>query len=351
MYYDMQNLSPYITFLKNYRIFVILFIFLLGLFAFISINPSLFSSDERIWLQDSIELERTKDKNLESQYVTKISLHTAGFDVSSVQELKELEARLISLKEVSYVSSLLSQKHFYNHKDSDESSLIKVIETDSLKNVELVEFIKDFPQLYNAYVHYENKNLILYVFTKESFELASLSKDYSIDVEQISSSDDKWEYLLFVGLSALIIMILFKLVFKSYAASITAVSIIGLTLIFSIVFVQILLPSVAVHIAMSLVIVSISLLDYLYFYYRWHVSQARLKSIDRNIKPSFWTTTITVVGLAPLLLIDSDVIKVLCLSAIFASSIAYLLNITLLPAMLSFFQVHHPKVPYAITLY
>ena len=117
--------------------------------------------------------------------------------------------------------------------------------------------------------------------------------------------------------------------------------------------VQLLLPGVTMHIAMSLIIVSISLLDYLYFYYRWHVSQynsnpmrALIKSIDRNMKPAFWTTTITVVGLAPLLLIESNVIKVLCLSAIFASTIAYLLNITLLPAMLSYFHIEHPKVSY-----
>lgn len=353
MYYDTPNVSSYISFIKKNRIILILIVFVFAMLAFVSINPNLFSSDERIWLQDSIELERTQSKQLESQHVSKISLHTQGFNTKSIKELKELEAKLIAVKEVSYVSSLLSQKHFYNHKDSKESALVKVIETASLSNDELVEFIKDFPQLYNAYVNAENKNLILYVFTKESFDIGAIKQEYSIDVEQISTSDDKWEYLLFVILSALMIMILFKLAFKSFAASITAVSIIGLTLLFSVAFVQILLPSVAVHIAMSLVIVSISLLDYLYFYYRWHVSQynsdisrALVKSIDRNIKPAFWTTTITVVGLAPLLLIDSDVIKVLCLSAIFASIIAYILNITLLPAMLSFFHVDHPKVPY-----
>ncbi|PHR55099.1 MAG: hypothetical protein COA44_11245 [Arcobacter sp.] len=353
MYYDTPNLSPYVTFLRKNRIFIILLVFSIGILAFLSINPKLFSTDERIWLQDSIELQRTESKNLESQHVTKISLQTKGFNAISIKDLKGLESRLIALQEVSYVSSLLSQKHFYNHKDSEDSSLVKVIETASLSNDELVAFIKDFPQLYNAYIDSQSKKLILYVFTKESFHIGSLSEEYLIEIEQISSSDDKWEYLLFVGLSTLMIMLLFKLAFKSSAAPITAVSIIGLTLLFSVALVQVLLPSVVIHIAMSLVIVSISLLDYLYFYYRWHVSQynadpynALIKSIDRNIKPAFWTTTITVVGLAPLLLIDSDVIKVLCLSAIFASTIAYLLNITLLPAMLSFFKIEHPKVPY-----
>lgn len=353
MYYDTPNVSPFINFLKKYRIGVILTVFILGFFAFVSINPNLFSSDERIWLQDSIELERTHNQNLQSQHVTKISFHVKDISESQIQKLKILESKLIALKEVSYVSSLLSQKHFYAHKDSEESSLVKVIETKTLNDEELTEFIKDFSGLYDAYVDFDNRVFILYVFTKESFVLGGLEKEFDMDVEQISSEDDKWEYLLFIGLSTFIIMILFKIVFKSFAASITAVSVIGLTLLFSISFVQLLLPAVAIHIAMSLIIVSISLLDYLYFYYRWHVSQynsnpshALIKSIVKNIKPAFWTTTITVVGLGPLLLIDSDVIKVLCLSAIFASTIAYVLNITLLPSMLSFFHIEHPKVPY-----
>jgi len=353
MYYDTPNVSPYIRFLNKRRVLVIISIFILGVLAFFSINPNLFSSDERIWLQDSVELERTEGYHLESQHVTKVSFHVDDFTPVYMEKLKELESRFQEFKEVSYVSSLLSQKHFYNHKEAMDSSLLKVIKTQSLSNEELSAFIKEFPELYKAYINTTTKTFILYVYTKESFDLESLRSDYNIDIEQISSSDDKWEYLLFVILSALIIMLLFKITFKSFAASITAVSVIGLTLLFSVAFVQLLLPSVAIHIAMSLVIVSISLLDYLYFYYRWHVSQynsdlshALIKSLDRNLKPAFWTTTITVVGLAPLLLMESDVIKVLCLSAIFASVIAYLLNISLLPAMLSFFHVEHPKVPY-----
>lgn len=353
MYYDTPSVGPYIDFLRKNRVFIIAFTFALAALSFVFINPNLFSSDERIWLQDSMELERTKGQDLESKHVTKISLHVSSIDTESINTFKHLEKKLHGFKEVSYVSSLLSQKYFYNHKDSIDSQLLKVIETDGLKNEELNAFIHNFSSLYTAYVNLEDNTFILYVFTKESFDYRNLKTEFNIDVEQISSADDKWEYLVFVLISALIIILLFRLIFKSFAGSITAVTVIGLTLLFSAGLVQLLMPNVAIHIAMSLIIVSISLLDYLYFYYRWHVSQynsdparALIKSLDRNLKPAFWTTTITVVGLASLLLIDSNVIRVLCLSAISASSIAYLLNITLLPAMLSFFHIEHPKVSY-----
>lgn len=353
MYYNTPAVGPYIHFLTKNRILIIVFTFVLAAFAFIFINPNLFSSDERIWLQDSLELERTQGQALESKHVTKISLHVPAINQESIEKFKELDKKLHMFKEVSYVSSLLSQKYFYNHKDSADSQLLKVIDTDTLKNEELNAFIHSFSSLYKAYIDLDNSTFSLYVFTKESFDYRDLKSEFDIDIEQISSADDKWEYIVFVMISALIIILLFRLIFKSFAGSLTAVSVIGLTLLFSAWLVQVLMPGVAIHIAMSLIIVSISLLDYLYFYYRWHVSQynadvshSLIKSLDRNIKPAFWTTTITIVGLAPLLLIDSNVIRVLCLSAISASSIAYLLNITLLPAMLSFFHIEHPKVSY-----
>jgi predicted RND superfamily exporter protein len=353
MYYDTPSVGPYINFLTKYRFLLIAFIFALGSGALLLINPSLFSSDERIWLQDSAELKRTQSQELALKYVTKITLHVPYIDAEAIKTFKALEKRLLESKGAGHISSLLSQRHFYNDKLAADSQLLKVIKPDRLTEEELSQFLQSFSDINKAYVDLENKIFIVYVFSEESFDAGRLALEFPIDIEQISSADEKWEYLFFALVSALIILLLFRLIFQSFAASITAVSIIGLTLVFSAAAVQMLLPNVTIHIAMSLIIVSISLLDYLYFYYRWHVSQynsnpkrALTKSLDRNLKPAFWTTIITVVGLLPLLLIDSDVISVLCLSAIFASTIAYLLNITLLPAMLSFFHVEHPKVSY-----
>lgn len=353
MYYDTPPVEKYIDFLKKYRVYIIIFSLILSIVSLLFINPKHFSSDEGVWLQDSLELKRTHSQDLESLHVTKISLQVSRFDVDAIKTFKDLEKSLNAYTYVSYVTSLLSQKHFYNDKVEKDSQLLKVIETDSLNNEELSAFIENFSILYTSFIDTDRKTFILYVFTKDSFDVESLKSKFNIEIEQISSADDKWEFLMFTLISAFIIIILFRLIFKSYAASITAVTIIGLTLLLSITAVQLLMPNASIHIAMSLIIVSISLLDYLYFYYRWHVSQynsnpahALTKCLDRNMKPAFWTTTITVVGLAPLLLIDSNVINVLCLSAIFASTIAYLLNITLLPSMLSLFHIDHPKVAY-----
>jgi predicted RND superfamily exporter protein len=67
--------------------------------------------------------------------------------------------------------------------------------------------------------------------------------------------------------------------------------------------------------------------------------------------PAMWTSILTILGLGSLVLIDSDIIKLLSLSVILSSLISYLLNLTLLPAFLSYFEVEHAHVPYAKLVY
>jgi hypothetical protein len=178
MYYDTPSVGPYIDFLRKNRIVIIAFTFALAVLSFALINPNLFSSDERIWLQDSLELERTKEQDLESKHVTKISLHVPSIDAESIKTFKDMEKKLHGFEEVSYVSSLLSQKYFYNHKESVDSQLLKVIETDGLTNEELNDFIHNFSSLYKAYVNLEEDTFILYVFTKESFDYRNLKSEF-----------------------------------------------------------------------------------------------------------------------------------------------------------------------------
>lgn len=104
---------------------------------------------------------------------------------------------------------------------------------------------------------------------------------------------------------------------------------------------------------MLFITVSIALVDFLFFYYRWHVSQykvnkhnALIKMLSRGMQPALWTSSLTVLGLGSLVFIDSNIIKLLSLSVILSSVIAYILNLTFLPALLSYFRIEHAHVPY-----
>ena len=68
--------------------------------------------------------------------------------------------------------------------------------------------------------------------------------------------------------------------------------------------------------------------------------------LTRSMPPAMWTSILTLLGLGSLVFIDSDIIKLLSLSVIFSSVIGYLLNLTFLPAFLSYFEIEHAHVPY-----
>ena len=108
-----------------------------------------------------------------------------------------------------------------------------------------------------------------------------------------------------------------------------------------------------IHISMLFITISIALVEFLFFYYRWHVSQykvnrhhALIKMLSRSMPPAMWTSILTVLGLGSLVFIDSDIIRFLSLSVIFSSVIGYFLNLTFLPALLSYFKIEHAHVPY-----
>ena len=112
------------------------------------------------------------------------------------------------------------------------------------------------------------------------------------------------------------------------------------------------------HFAIGLIIIAIALVDFLYFYYRWHVTQyqanalrALRKALDRTVVPAVWTTLITAIGLGTLVFSDNDIVRMLSISIIGASAVALLLNTTLLIAVLSFFSVRHPRVRFAHPIY
>ncbi|MEJ2469353.1 MAG: hypothetical protein P8Y51_09925, partial [Campylobacterales bacterium] len=108
------------------------------------------------------------------------------------------------------------------------------------------------------------------------------------------------------------------------------------------------------HLTMPIITVSIAMVDFLYFYYRWHVSQykhdrknALNRMLERSMAPALWTSVITALGLGSLVFIDSDIVRLLSLSVIFSSIVGYIINLTFLPALLSYFELEHTHVPYA----
>ncbi|MDP1784598.1 MAG: hypothetical protein Q8K81_04125, partial [Sulfuricurvum sp.] len=173
-----------------------------------------------------------------------------------------------------------------------------------------------------------------------------------------SSEAQVRHYLGYVAIFILVIMVMSRWLFKNYIAALGALSVTVLTLILTFATIQMITGNRQIHIAMTLMVVSISIGHFLYFYYRWHISQfksnairAMEKSIDRNLQPALWTLPVLAISLGSLLFADSLIITTLSLSLMISSAFAYIINVTFLPAFLSYFTVNHPRVRFARMCY
>ena len=152
----------------------------------------------------------------------------------------------------------------------------------------------------------------------------------------------------------MILVLFFRLLFRNFISSFSAVSVIVLSTIFTFTLIYLSTGIETIHVALPFITVSIVMVDFLYFYYRWHVSHykhdqknALSRMLERSMAPALWTSIITALGLGSLVFIDSDIIRLLCLSVIFSSIVGYVINLTFLPALLSYFTLEHTHVPYA----
>ena len=351
MYYHTPKVNKYVTYVQKYRLAIVLSYAFLTLFALFCYRPEFVSSDSAFWLNESKEMQRTQAQAYDAKYIGRLDLQIGEFDETVKATLNNFQSQLESLKGISHVDSLCGAYRIYSDGDKPDSSLVKATPLGLMNAKELQKFVHHYGKEYDDYVNSD--------FTKVSYFIYSnapkaLKVPFPYSYSEPNLKADLRDYLYSVLAVILSIVLFFRLVFHNYISAIAGLFVIALTMVATFTLIYLVTGDNHVHIDMTLIVLSIALIDYLYFYYRWHVSQHRadvsramLKTINRNIHPAFWTTLITLIGLGPLVLVDSMIVQQLSLSVILASLFAYLLNLTLLPALVSYFRVQHPRVEFA----
>ena len=306
------------------------------------------------WLSESSELQKSKEHSLALRYISKLDVHVKQFDDTTKKRLEDLQKELSHHSDIEHVDSMFAKFYLYNDGESYESSLIKSICLCKLDAKSLREFVKKFPKPYEQFVDSDFKTFSYIIYSLQPLDIKTVDVGFAYTYIKPSSKSGHIDYIFYTLAFIIFLVLLFYTLFRNFISSIAALFIISFTLIFSFELIYLLLGVKELHVAMTLIIVSIALVDYLYFYFRWHVSQykedtnrALQKMLNRNLFPAFWTTTITLIGLGSMLFVDSKIVQVLSLSLISSSVVAYILNITLLPALLSYFRVKHPRVGFS----
>ena len=354
MYYDTPNVSGYIRVVKRYRVAILLLYVFLGIVAALSFKPQFITNDALLWLDESKEYQRTLSKDIATQYVSRLTIHTRTFDDSVKEKLVRIGEELGKLPGVNRVDSLFSASHIYNRKENADSEMVYTLSMSKLSAEDLKKLLHGSATPYLPYVNDRFDEFTFMIYSERPISLERVSIPFGHSFASTEEAPLAWTaLLLYAALGIFVVALLFRMVFKNFVSVIAILSIIALTLIGTFTTVWLFTGTSKIYIALTLLVSAIAVIDTLYFYYRWHVAhykadneRALLKSINRNLVPAFWTSVITLLGLGSLLWVDSEIVHLLSLAIIFASLWGYLLNITFLPAFLSYFSVSHPKVEF-----
>lgn len=357
MYYHTPQVNRYVRWITRNRKSVIAFFLLLTAAVLATGRFSFVLNDEHFWLGGSEELTRTEALGIAPNYIQHLRVNVDRFDAQSKKALLRLHETLNGLEGVQ-ADSLFSRSYLYNDRAGGGSCLLKALPLVSLPSDRIRAFVGALPEPYRRYVSEDFRRFDFYLYSDKRVDPASLDIPFPYTADEQESMLSPVEIAAYLLLISGAIVLFFRLIFHNYIASLAALVVIAITLVLTFALVYLVTGLRALHLALGLIIISIALVDYLYFYYRWHVTQyqanstrALRKALNRTLSPALWTTVITAVGLGGLLLSDSVIVRMLSVSIIGASLFAYLVNTTLLIALLSFFKVRHPRVVFAKPTY
>ncbi len=351
-------MNRYVDIVLKYRLqiisFYVFFVVLMGILY----TPRFLSSDALFWLKDSKQLEQTQAKEFETHHLSKLVVRIETFDEDMHQSLNELHEELVNLEGVQKVYSLFSNDFVETKKSSDESEMLTVINAGDLDTIRLSKLLKELHNDYGNVAEDDFKTFYYFISGEKFVDISKLNipGTYTYDM---NDGEINWYFLSsYIMIVLLITVLIFRLLFRSHVAFFSATLLISFSTVLTFTFIVMTTGIKAIHFSMLFIAISISLVEFLYFYYRWHVSQYKnnkhhsvVKLLTRNMVPAMWTSILTILGLGSLVFIDSDIIKLLSLSVILSSLISYILNLTFLPAFLSYFEIEHAHVPYAKLVY
>ena len=353
MYYQTPDVLSYVNVVVRNRVSILAATLLLALLAVLLYQPKLLSSDAMFWLKDAKELQKTQGKRYDTYYLSKLTVHVDTFDDQTKKALLSLNEQLISLPGVARVSSLFSNDLGETKISAEDSEIVGLVNVGGLDAYRLKKMVKE---MHNAYCNVVDDDFRTFRFFISSHKPVDISGLTIPGTHRYVSSENGAGWHLFgIFLAGVLILVLFfRLLFRNFISSFSAVSVIALSTIFTFTLIYLFTGIETIHVAMPFITVSIAMVDFLYFYYRWHVSHykhdkknALNRMLERSMAPALWTSVITALGLGSLVFIDSDIVRLLSLSVIFSSIMGYVVNLTFLPALLSYFELEHTHVPYA----
>ena len=358
MYYHTPDTSRYIHFIRRFRVAIITLFVLISSLSLYFLKPQLISSDTVFWLSESKQLQKNQELSYATTYVGRLSIELPAFNDASKNTLQAFQTELEHIEGVEQVESLFSSYMIFNDQTSEESALVKALPIKHMASEKIVTFVKTLPDPYRRFVSDDFHRFHFIIHSQKPIQIDTLNIPFKYDYSEPEIEATTAHYLWYIAIIIAVTIAMSQIVFKNTIAAFGAISVTLITLIGTFSLIYLLTGNKQIHIAMSLMVISIAIGHYLYFYYRWHVSQfksdpshALEKSINRNLYPALWTLPVLLISLGSLMFADSPIVTMISLSLMISSVVAYVTSIIFLPALLSYFSVSHPRIALARVCY
>ena len=340
----------YTGFLKRFR--VVLLIFIMGIIGFSSlfIKDGFVYSDKSLWLNGSKEYSKLLALQHPSHTVNKliIDISEDGWSLASIEKLKALQLQLKTREDVISLNSLFEQTSIFNNALNDEQSMVEIVSLFDVDSDVILDEVTNNSARYVSFI--DNENAIFYIVSDAEISLDDLDCSYPYEHSKEQGSSHVKDILLF-SILFVILAGSFTIAFKSILPTILGVVFIAATTVLTVALYQWISPAEVTHISIVLLAVTVSVMDFVYIYYKWHVLQRHVpqevvlyRVITKTYVPIFWTTFVSVVGIGSLILVDSQMLHSMGLNIALSSFTGFLLAFTLLPVMLSFFKLKSSEI-------
>ena len=355
MSYFKNNLYRYYKLVIKFRIAIITIFSLIFLYAAVNMTTMLTHNDDELWLQGSNEFNKLLNKNHKQIYIQKLQL-TLGdepFSVKNISNIKLLHSNLENVEAIVKIDSPLTHTMIYSNDNNDSSSIVgaRTLHDNSIDETitALKGSLTEFSQFYSS----DKETLYIYVFSSSPIDYTRIYIPFDYDVIGMAEDENTFKDIILFLILLTTLFVLFSIAFRSIIPSILGIVFISFNTLFTISVYQFIQPDVPLHVSILLVAIAVSIMDFVYIYYGWHIMQVSHNHnssvyyiIMKTFKPIFWTTFVSIIGIGSLIFQNSIILQSIGYNVILSSIIAFILSFSLLIALLSFF---HIKNPYVIT--
>jgi predicted RND superfamily exporter protein len=343
------NFRSFTESIERYRLYIILTTLFITVFSLYNLEPKFISSSESNWILGSEAHKELKESNEKQVFLTefKVKLNSDSlYSGRTMEELLAFESELQKISSIVSIESIFTHRFIFEIRENGSTMVESLTLPEAIDSGVETEgvFLNSLHKLKNL-IDLDNREATFYLYRSSKGEIEKIDTPLIYSYKELKVEGEIGDYTIAITLS-ITLFILLLIAFKQLYAPLIGTVFVVVTSSITISIFEYTMGSYQPHISIVILSFSVSLMDYIYIYYRWFLLQksrnsrdALQGSMEKTFFPILFTTVINVLGIGSLILVSSVILKSLGLMVIISSIVGLILSFTLLPALLSYIDI------------